>query len=98
MSDVGPLRRVFPPRRRRPGLLAVLLRWRVEILLVCGVVALWHYFGSEVAVVVVAVGAALAVVLPPPRRLLVALIQSIVVPHRLRSALVQAGVTDRDGR
>ena len=97
MSDVSPVRRVFPPPGQ-PGLLEVLVRWRVEILLVCGVVALWHYAGGEVAAVLAMVGTALTMVLKPARRFLVAMIQSVVVPHRLRSALVQGGVTDRDGR
>jgi hypothetical protein len=38
------------------------------------------------------------VVIGPVRRVVVVLIQTIVMPHRLRSALVQAGITDRDGR
>jgi len=37
-------RRITPPpgRPRRPGLLAVLLRWRMELLLALLVVGLWH--------------------------------------------------------
>ena len=46
----------------------------------------------------VAVLAGLTLGVPLVRRVVVGVIQSVVVPHRLRSGLVQAGVTDRAGR
>jgi hypothetical protein len=98
VSTDGGLRRILPPPRRRPGLLAVLVRWRAELLLVGAVASLWHHAGG------VAVGAAgvLLVVLtafvPPVRVVVRDAVQSVLAMHRVRSGMVQAGVADRRGR
>lgn len=97
MSDIGPWRRLLPPPRRRPSLAVVVVRWRVELLLATGVAAVWHYAGWEAIAVLVTV-CCTSMILEPVRRLMVALAQTVVVPHRLRSALIQAGVADREGR
>jgi len=93
-------RRLTPPpgRARWPGLLTVLGRWRAELLLVGAVAGLWHWVGG---LVVGLVGMALAVLvaaIPAVRRGFVCLLQTVVVPHRVRAGLVQAGVGDRTGR
>jgi hypothetical protein len=100
-ADDGGLRRVLPPTLHRAGPVAVLVRWRVEVLLCCGVTALWHY-GGIVAMgllgAALATLVALAVVEPGIRAVLVTASQMVLVPHRVRSGLAQAGVTDRRGR
>jgi hypothetical protein len=98
MSSVDGFRRIFPAPRRRPGLLAVLVRWRVEILLGIAVAALWWWVGGPITSLLVAALALLAIGVPKARKSAVGLLQAVVVPHRVRSGLLQAGVTDRDGR
>jgi hypothetical protein len=98
MNDIGPWRRIFPPDRRRPGPLSTMVRWRVELLLAAGVSAIWYYAGSEVIVLIVAVCSALVAIVDRARRVAIAVVQSIVVPHRMRSALIEAGVTSQAGR
>jgi hypothetical protein len=81
-----------------PGVVTVLLRWRAE-LLVAGVVALaWRTAGAEVFAICALVLAVLVAFVPGVRLGAVWLVQALVVPHRVRTALVQAGVADRGGR
>jgi hypothetical protein len=96
-ADDG-LRRLLPPPRRRPGLLAMCVRWRLEILIVGVLVAGAQAVGGTVTgFVVVALGLVVTLV-PAVRRAALAFVQALVVPHRVRSGLVQAGVADRTGR
>jgi hypothetical protein len=97
MSDEN-LRRLLPPPRRRPGPAAVCVRWRVEIAVAVVVGVAWHELGGPA---VGMFGLALATVLVVDRgarRLALGLVQAVVVPHRVRAGLVQAGVGDRAGR
>jgi hypothetical protein len=96
----GSFRRITPPpgRARWPGLLAVLMRWRAELLLGGAVGALWHFAGGFAVGLVALVVAVLAAVVPAVRHGLIGALQTIVVPHRVRAGLVQAGVGDRSGR
>ena len=98
MSTDDNLRRLLPAPRRRPGLVADLVRWRAELALAALLVAGWHAVGSIVAGIVLVIVGIVVVVVPVVRRAAVALGQVLVVPHRVRSGLVQAGVTDRSGR
>ena len=93
-------RRLTPPpgRARWPGLLTVLVRWRAELLLAGAVAALWHWFGGLVVGLVGLAVAVLGAAVPPVRHGLICLLQTVVVPHRVRAGLVQAGVGDRTGR
>ncbi len=93
-------RRITPPpgRSRWPGLFSVLVRWRTELLLTAFVAGLWHVVGG-VAVGLVALAMALAVAaVPTVRHGLLGALLAIVVLHRVRAGLVQAGVGDRGGR
>lgn len=97
-TDSGGMRRLLPPPRRRPSLLAVALRWRIELLLIGAIAGLWQLVGpaalgwAAVAVIVA------AVLVRPVRRALRGLLQATVAAHRVRSGLVQAGVAGRSGR
>jgi hypothetical protein len=98
MSAPGGSRRLFPPPRRRPGLLTILVRWRVELVIAAAMGTMCWFAGYWVLLTVVAVAVLTAIVFPSARVGLVGLLQAIVIPHRVRSALIQAGVTDRAGR
>src|SRR5256885_15803881 len=98
MTPADELRRLFPAPRRRPGVLTILVRWRVEIAAAAAVATAWWYAGGEIVLSVTAALAVLVVCMPPLRTRLVDLLLIIVVPHRVRSGLIQAGVTDRAGR
>jgi hypothetical protein len=77
---------------------AVVVRWRVEILVVSLLVAGWQAVGSAVAGVVLTALAILVALVPAVRRAAGVAVRTLVVPHRVRSGLLQAGVTDRGGR
>jgi hypothetical protein len=92
------LRRLLPPPRRRPGVVAVLVRWRWEILIAGLLVAGWQALGNAVTGLVLTALAVVIALVPAVRRVALAVVLTVVVPHRVRSGLVQAGVTDRSGR
>src|SRR5690349_8052096 len=91
-------RRLLPPPRRRPGLLAVCVRWRIEIVSVVVVTAAWRQFGAATLALGVLMLTSALIVVPVTRRPALGLVQAVIVPHRVRSGLVQAGVGDRSGR
>jgi hypothetical protein len=94
----GGCRRLLPPPRRRPGILAVLLRWRAELLLAGILAGLWQLVGT-IGVTIAACSIGLAAVLSPEVRTALRQVLSCVVTlHRVRAGLVQAGVADRSGR
>jgi hypothetical protein len=91
-GDGGP-RLVAPP-----GMVAMLLRWRAE-LLIAGVVALaWRSVGADTLVITALVLLMLVAFVPGVRLGAVQLVRALVVPHRVRMGLVQAGVADLGGR
>lgn len=93
------VRRLLPlPPRRRPGLLAVAVRWRHELLLAGGIAVAWYEFGGTVVATAAVVLAAVVAAVPLLRRHARGLLQAVIVLHRVRSGLVQAGVADRSGR
>lgn len=98
MSPAEEFRRLFPAPRRKPGLLTILVRWRGEVALGAVVVVTWWYAGSRTLLTLIAVLAVVVVAVPPVRAGLRRLLLVIVVPHRVRSGLIQSGVTDRAGR
>jgi hypothetical protein len=97
----GVLRELGPrPRRRNP--LLVPWRWRWEILLgagvplaVSGLVRAW---GPAWVTVVSAALVVAAVLVPAARRFLGRRVRSVVVQHRLRVGMVEAGVLSWSGR
>ncbi len=98
MSDDGGFRRLLPPQRDRPGLVAVLIRWRMELVIAGLAAAAWHYDGGvTLGIVALHLGVLVAFV-PVVRSVVIGTLQAIMVPHRVRSGLVQTGVTDRSGR
>ena len=90
-------RRLLPPRRRRPGLLAIAVRWRVELVVVALAGIFWSRAGTVVAEIVGAGVLVAATALPAGRSAVLGIWQLFAVPHRLRSAFVQAGVASRAG-
>lgn len=98
MTADEPLRRLLPPRRHRPGLLSIVVRWRGELALVAAMLATVRLLGPQSAVMVGATLAMLVAFVPAVRRVGFGILLCLVTPHRVRAALVQAGVTDRSGR
>lgn len=92
------LRRVLPAPRRKPSLASVAVRWRLELLLTAAFAGWWVLVGPLVLGIVAVAVALMLVVNPSARRGLVGVLRALVVPHRVRAGLVQAGVTDRGGR
>lgn len=97
MSD-GEYRRLMPPPRRPPGPLGFCVRWRAEILLAAGMAGTWYAFGGFALGTAVLVVGTLLLVSRRAGRLGLGLAQCVIVPHRVRVGLVQAGVGDRAGR
>jgi hypothetical protein len=96
VSDGG-LRRILPPPRRRPSIFTVIVRWRIEVLVVLLGLALYHWTGPNglwTAGVLLVCG----LLVRPVRRLLLGFGRAVVTCHRVRSALLQAGATERAGR
>jgi hypothetical protein len=93
-------RRITPPpgRVRGPGLVAVLVRWRAELMLVGTVAALWYWAGGLVIAILGLVIAVLAAVIPTvsPRVGRPDADGRHAAP--VRAGLVQAGVGGRTGR
>lgn len=98
MSTAGGFRRLIPPPRRRPGLLTIIVRWRVEFASGTALIIAFVYVGGQFVLLTAATFAVLVLVLPAARSRCVRLLQAVVTPHRVRSGLIQAGVTDRAGR
>ncbi len=98
MSADEPLRRLLPAPRHRPGPLSIAVRWRGELALVAAVVAGVQLIGPPVAAAIGGTLALLVALVPTVRRVAVGGLLRLVVPHRVRAGLVQAGVTDRSGR
>jgi hypothetical protein len=73
-----------------------MIRWRVEIAVILLGAALWRWTGARglwTAAGLLACAAAIG----PVRRVLLGVARAVVVCHRVRSALLQAGVLDRAG-
>jgi hypothetical protein len=90
-------RRLLPPPRRRPGLVAVVVRWRVEVLLALGVAVLLLNGNVRVLELVAGATAVGLAATAAGRAAAVVAFQVLVVPHRVRAAFVQAGVASRQG-
>lgn len=75
----------------------MLLRWRAEILLGLIATELWRWLGLGGLGLVAVTMAVLVAFVPSVRRAAAGLVRTVVVPHRVRSGLVQAGVADRTG-
>lgn len=97
MATDDDLRRLWPPPRRKPNIVDVLVRWRVEIVLAVLAVAAWHYIGGRTIAIVGAISLASVMALHPVRQLAVRCWELLIAPHRVRAGLVQAGVADRRG-
>lgn len=91
-------RRLLPPPRRRAGLGAILVRWRVEVLLALGAGALGLYGDLRVVALLAGATALVSATTATGRAAAVRLWQLLAVPHRVRSAFAEAGVTSRQGR
>jgi hypothetical protein len=94
----GEMRRLIPPPQRRPGVGAVLVRWRAELLLLGLIAGLWYLVGAEAVGWIAGVTVLLARLAPPFGHALIGVMQAMIASHRVRSGLVQAGIADRDGR
>lgn len=98
MNPGGEMRRLIPPPRRRPGVLAVVLRWRAELLLTGLVAGLWLLVGGAAVGWIAGVTLLLARLVPPFGQAILGVVQAMIASHRVRSGLVQAGIADREGR
>jgi hypothetical protein len=98
MSRGEPLRRAFPPPRRRPTVFDVLIRWRVEIVALAAVGFAIRGLGATLSCLLAFLVAAVIATVPAVRQAALGLALAVVVPHRVRSALVQSGVANRDGK
>jgi hypothetical protein len=98
MNGDGGLRRILPPPRRRPGLLAIVVRWRAELLILGGIAMVWYQVGPIPVLVAGLMMALFGTLIPAVGRVVLGVLLAIVVPHRVRSGLVQSGVVDRTGR
>lgn len=76
----------------------LVLRWRLELVLVGVVLAVWAAIGTMAVGIVALALVIVAVAVPQARTLARRIERTLVIPHRLRSALVQGGVADRSGR
>jgi hypothetical protein len=92
------MRRLVPPPRRRPGPVQIAVRWRIELLLITVVAALWQFVGPEPLGGAVLAIVMAAVVVRPVRRGLLGLVQSSVGADRVRSGLFQACIAERSWR
>lgn len=98
MSGGEPLRRAFPPPRRRPTVLDIVIRWRTEVAAGVGVALTVESVGSTLGWVLGGLAAVLVTLVPSVRRTVVGLVVAVVAMHRVRVALVQSGVADRSGK
>jgi hypothetical protein len=98
MNGGDPMRRSFPPPRRPPTVLDILIRWRVEIATAVGIGFTVEGLGTTVSGLLGCTVALLAAFVPPVRRVFVRLLLPVVVTHRVRVALVESGVTSRNGK
>jgi hypothetical protein len=73
------------------------VRWRVEILLLMAVAAVWYVAGGVTVGILAAVIASLVLAIPTLRPVAIVGWQLLAVPHRVRAAFVQAGVATRSG-
>jgi hypothetical protein len=83
---------------RRPGLAAVAVRWRVELAAGAALGTTWHFAGSTVIAAVIAAAVLVVATVPPVRQFTARGWQLVVLPHRVRAALAEAGAVDRLGR
>jgi hypothetical protein len=83
---------------RRPGLFAWLLRCRVELATITSGSLLAHLAGPAVIGLLMATAGILVAAVPAVRHRATRAYQLVVLPHRVRSALTEAGAVDRRGR
>jgi hypothetical protein len=93
-----PMRRSFPPPRRPPTVLDILIRWRVEIATAVAIGFAVEGLGTTASGLLGCTVALLVAFVPPVRRTFVGLLLSVVVTHRVRVALVESGVASRSGK
>jgi hypothetical protein len=83
---------------RCPGLVAIAVRWRTEIVAVGALWSLLHLLGGAASAIVGGLVLAAGIATPVARTAALRAWLFVVMPHRVRVALVHAGVTDRGGR
>jgi hypothetical protein len=91
-------RRLLPPPRRRPGPISIVVRWRIEIAAVVVAALAVHVLGGRSVAICAVACVALLITSPGARRAALGVVRAVVIPHRVRAGLVQAGVADRAGR
>src|SRR4051812_39743067 len=83
---------------RRPGLVRCAVQWRIELATAVGVALLVHFAGPTFACLLTIAVIAVVTTAPPVRQAVVRPFHLVVLPHRVRTALAQAGAVDLDGR
>lgn len=82
----------------RPSLLALALRWRVELVGVLVIALVWRFTGGLTLTALTIAGAIVLATVPPVRQVAARGWQLVALPHRVRTALAEAGAVDRHGR
>jgi hypothetical protein len=85
-------------RPRRPGLIRRAVYWRVELASATVGGSLIHYTGPVVVELLAATTGLVIATFPPAREVAVRCFHLVALPHRVRTALAQAGAVDLDGR
>lgn len=98
MNGGEPMRRSFPPPRRPPTVLDILIRWRVEIATAVAVGFAVEALGAAVSGLLAGMVALVVALVPSVRRTFVGALLSVVVTHRVRAALLESGVASRSGK
>jgi hypothetical protein len=84
-------------RPRRPALVAVAVRWRIELAATAGTALLVHVISPTVAGLVITAATAAVVAVPPVRGAAVRAYQLVALPHRVRKGLAEGGAVDSKG-
>jgi hypothetical protein len=87
-----------PRRPRRPGLIARAIHWRIELAIAASTGLLAHFTGPTFVCLLATAAIAVVATVPVIRQATVRAFHLIALPHRVRTALAQAGAVDLDGR
>lgn len=89
-------------RVARPSPIAIVWRWRYELLIAITVPVIVYGFvrsaGPVWTILLIAGMAAPVAISPPARRLFIAYAWCVITPHRVRAGMAQAWIHSRDGR
>ncbi len=88
----------WPRHPRRPGLIRRAVHWRIELAIAVGTALLIHFTGLAFVCLLATAVIAVVATVHAVREAAVRAFYLIALPHRIRTALAQAGAIDLDGR